>query len=265
MIQPRRILDPRVGNILFSGKSVKKSSLLTIPACLFFLVFLSGCGVIDYYFLTPPEDTAQELAQAGFESMEAKDYRQAITYFTKLKDRFPFSPYTTAAELALGDAYFLSEQYEAAAQTYLEFESLHPGHEAIPYVLFQIGMSYFNQFETIDRPAENLELALQYFTRVGQSYPGSAQARDVPPLIEQTRTHMAEHELYVADFYWRRGTYGPAWQRYRSVAQNFSDIPEIAEYAQRQADFAYYRHQKEQSRQEREEREGSWKRFLEWL
>lgn len=229
------------------------------------LWLLSGCGIIDYYFLPPPEDTAQELAQAGFEAMEAKEYRNAIAYFTKLKDRYPFSPYTSAAELALGDAYFLDGQYEAAAQTYLEFESLHPGHESIPYVLFQIGMSYLRQFRSIDRPTDNLGLALQYFYRLQQSHPQSIQAADADQFILEARRSMAEHELFVADFYWRKKEFGPAWRRYTAVAENFSDIPDIHEYATRQSNFAYYRFQKQESQRDREQREGTWKRFLEWL
>ena len=167
--------------------------------------------------------------------------------------------------MALGDAYFLSGQYEAAAQTYLEFESLHPGHEAIPYVLSQVGMSYLRQFRSIDRPTDNLHLAMQYFRRLQQSFPQSPQALGVEQYILEARTHIAEHELFVADFYWRRSQYGPAWRRYQAVAQEFEDIPEIAEYAERQSGFAYYRFQKQQSREEREEREGTWKRLLDWL
>jgi outer membrane protein assembly factor BamD len=244
---------------------VKKLHLFSLLPCLLLSLLLSGCGIIDYYFLTPPEDTAQELAQAGFEAMEAKEYRQAVTYFTKLKDRYPFSPYASAAELALGDAYFLSKQYEAAVQTYLEFESLHPGHESVPYVLFQIGMSNLKQFRSIDRPTDNLHLALQYFSRLQQSYPQSQHAGNAEQYILQTRRHIAEHELHVADFYWRRGQYGPAWRRYQAVASEFEDIPEIAEYAEKQSDFSYYRFQKQQSNEEREKREGTWKKLLDWL
>ena len=239
--------------------------MLALLPCLAMLWLLSGCGIVDYYFLKPPEDTAQELAQGGFEAMEAKDYRRAIANFTKLKDRYPFSPYTSAAELALGDAYFLSGQYEAAVQTYLEFESLNPGHEATPYVLFQTGMSNLKQFRSIDRPSENLALALQYFTRLQEMFPNSPQAADAQVYILEARRKMAEHELFVADFYWRRGEFGPAWQRYAFVAKNFAEIPEIVEYAERQSNFAYYRFQQEQSRKDREQREGTWKRFLEWL
>ncbi|SDB20808.1 Beta-barrel assembly machine subunit BamD [Desulfonatronum thiosulfatophilum] len=244
---------------------MKTTPIRALLPCLLLTFLISGCGIIDYYFLTPPEDTAQELAQAGFEAMESKEYRQAITYFTKLKDRYPFSPFTSAAELALADAYFLSEQYDAAVQTYLEFESLHPGHESIPYVLFQVGMSYLKQFRSIDRPTDNLHLAVQYFTRVQQTFPDSVHAHEAGEFITQARTRIAESELFVADFYWRRGQYGPAWHRYQQVSREFADIDEIAEYAARQGDFAYYRFQKQQSREDREEREGTWKRLLDWL
>lgn len=244
---------------------MNKSPLSTALFCLLLTLTLSGCGIIDYYFLPPPEDTAQELAQAGFEAMEAKEYRRAADYFTKLRDRYPFSPFTSAAELALGDAYFLSGQYEAAVQTYLEFESLNPGHEAIPYVLYQIGMANFRQFRSIDRPTDNLHLALQYFQRLRQTFPQSPHAAEAEQAIVETRTRIAEHELFVADFYWRRGQYGPAWRRYQAVSRDFGDLPEIAEYAERQADFAYYRFQKQQSQLDREEREGTWKRLLDWL
>lgn len=244
---------------------MNKPSIFTLLPCLLLTLYLSGCGIIDYYFLTPPEDTAQELAQAGFEAMEAKEYRRAITAFTKLRDRYPFSPFTSAAELALGDAYFLSEQYEAAVQSYLEFESLNPGHEAIPYVLYQVGMSYLRQFRSIDRPIDNLHQAMQYFQRLQQTFPQSPQARNAEEAVLETRTLIAEHELFVADFYWRRGQYGPAWRRYQSVFRDFKDIPEIAEYAERQGNFAYYRFQKQQSQLDREEREGTWKRLLDWL
>ena len=100
---------------------------LVLAAC---LLLLSGCGIIDYFFLPPPEDTAQELYEGANDAMQEKNYSQAAQYYTKLKDNFPFSPYTVEAELSLGDAFFLDGKYPEAAEAYKEFESLHPRHEA---------------------------------------------------------------------------------------------------------------------------------------
>ena len=87
---------------------------LVLAAC---LLLLSGCGIIDYFFLPPPEDTAQELYEGANDAMQEKNYSQAAQYYTKLKDNFPFSPYTVEAELSLGDAFFLDGSHERRYHT----------------------------------------------------------------------------------------------------------------------------------------------------
>lgn len=47
---------------------------LVLAAC---LLLLSGCGIIDYFFLPPPEDTAQELYEGANDAMQEKNYSQA--------------------------------------------------------------------------------------------------------------------------------------------------------------------------------------------
>ena len=225
----------------------------------------SGCGIIDYYFLPPPEDTAQELYESGVTAMQEKDYDDAVEYFTKLKDRFPFSPYAPRAEIGLGDAYYMDERYPEAVEAYKEFEALHPADEEIPYVLFQIGMSSFRQFKSIDRRQDNIREGLDYFYRLEENYPGSKYAGAAKEYIVKSRRVLAEHEVYIADFFWRSERYGSAWKRYVYVVENFPDLPNIQAYAKRRAQNSYYEYQKELSQEEREQIEGSWKEWFEWL
>lgn len=239
------------------------------PARAFLLVLLllavSGCGIIDYYLLPPPEDTAQELFEAGQDAMKEKRYASAAEYFAKLKDRYPFSPYTPHAEIALGDAYFLGGDYSQAAEAYREFETLHPRHEQIPYVLFQLGKSSFHQFRSIDMPQSHVAEAIEYFTRLEHSHPDSRYAPEAREYVVKCRRYMAEHEVFVADFYWRSERFGAAWRRYRYVTENFSDLPDVAQYAARRAELAYLRAQEMDSAQERERIQGSWKQWFDWL
>jgi outer membrane protein assembly factor BamD len=229
------------------------------------LVLNSGCGVIDYYFLTPPEDTARELVEAGNEAMQAKEYGSAIEYYTKLKDRYPFSPFTPEAELKLGDAYFLDEQFRAASETYKEFEALHPRHEAIPYVLFQIGLSGYRQFDTIDLPQQSTTEALEYFRRVVEGYPGTQYAAEAKNYIRKCRRHQAQYEIFVADFYWRTERYEAAWRRYSFVAEEFPELDDIRNYARARGKVAYLKHQEAASNRSMEEENGSWKQYFDWL
>ncbi|ABB38862.1 outer membrane assembly lipoprotein YfiO [Oleidesulfovibrio alaskensis G20] len=242
-----------------------RRTIVRFMVMLSLLATLSGCGIIDYFFLPPPEDTAQELFESGNDAMREKDYASATDYFSKLKDNFPFSPYAIEAELSLGDAYFLDEEYAMAAEAYKEFETLHPRHKAIPYVLFQIGNANLKSFVSIDRPQTNVAEAYEYFSRVRESYPGSEYAQKAGELLGECRRLMAEHELFVADFYWRTGKFRSAASRYQHVAQEFPDVEDLRAYAEEKGKIAYLRATEEKAQQDRDRRHGSWKQWFEWL
>lgn len=230
----------------------------------FAIMFVSGCALFDSG-PRPLEDSPWELAQAGVSAMDEERYRLAIRHFSDLKDRYPFSSHTPTAEVALGDAYFKAGNYAAAATSYIEFLEMNPRHELVPYALFRTGLANYSMFKTVDRPQPHMIEAREYFQRVIDSYPDSEYAEYARYYIVQSRIKRAEHELFVADFYWRTKRYGSAWQRYRYVVDNFQDLPEIVEYAEERSKISYFRYQKEQSRQKREEDQGSWKDWFRWL
>ncbi len=230
-----------------------------------FVAMLSGCGIIDYFFLTPPEDTAQELFESGNDAMREKNYAKGVEYFSRLKDNYPFSPYAIEAELSLADAYFLDEEYLLAAEAYKEFETLHPRHSAIPYVLFQVGNAHLKNFVSIDRPQTNIAEAYEYFNRVRESYPGSEYAENAAELLVQCRRLMAEHELFVADFYWRAERYASAAARYDYAAEQFSDIEDLSKYAVEKGKIAYLKAAEERAKEDKARLHGSWKQWFDWL
>jgi outer membrane protein assembly factor BamD len=227
--------------------------------------FLSGCGMIDYFYLPPPEDTAQELFEAGNDAMREKDYISASSYFSRLKDNFPFSPYAVEAELALADAYFLDEEWALAAEAYKDFESMHPRHEAIPYVLFSIGVANLNGYPSIDRSPQQVEEAYSYFSRLTESYPDTEYAAGAREQMTRCRRLMAEHDLYVADFYFRMDRYTSALLRYKDIIAKYQDVPEIAEHAQLKAKASLILDTEKRSEETRRQREGSWRQWFDWL
>jgi len=238
---------------------------LQLATLLALLLALSGCGFIDYYFLPPPEDTAQELYEAGLDAMRDKEFDKAAEHFQALKDRYPFSPYTTRAELSLGDAWFLAEEYQQAADTYEEFESMHPRHEMIEYVLFQIGVSNYRLFESIDKPNNTVMKAIEYFDRLKESYPESKYIAEAERYRTDCRRLLAEHEVFVADFYWRTERYGSAWERYDYIQKNFQDQPDVVEYAASRAQVAWLKYQESSSEEEHDRLNETWRDWFDWL
>lgn len=229
-----------------------------------FVVLLSGCGgVIDYYFLTPPEDTAQELYENARGHMQDKDFYQAIDSLTKLNDRYPFSPYSVEARLMLGDAYTLDGQYAEAVDVYEEFLSMHPRHESIDYVLYQIGVCKYNSQKSIDLPQNALAEAIESFKRVVDGYPKSSYRQDSLLYIEKCRKLIAEHEMYVADFYFNAEKYKAAWVRYTYILDNFPEQENIVELAKNKAKVAYFYAQEEDNDSRRHP--SAFKEFFDWL
>lgn len=227
---------------------------------------VSGCGgIVDTLYLPVPEDTAQELWEAGNDAMNATEYYSAANYFTKLKDRFPFSPYTVRAELGLADALFLNKNYLEAMDAYLEFENLHPRHPEIPYVLYQVGRSGLRTFTSIDRPQEPVAQGLEYLERLREQFPTSEYAQEATTLIAECREILAKRELFVADFYFRTERYGGAWRRYQYVSENYTELPELTEYAKSQSELSYLRFQQTLSEDERRKEQGHWKDYFDWL
>ncbi|MCR4667453.1 MAG: outer membrane protein assembly factor BamD [Desulfovibrio sp.] len=238
---------------------------LLISYLLSSVLLLSSCGIIDMVYLPPSEDTAQEIFEAANDAMAEKNYVRAVELYNKLRDAYPFSPYTIDAELSLADAYFLDEEYELAAETYKDFESLHPRHQAMPYVVYQTGMSLLNQFRSIDRATTILEEAYAYFNRVCEMYPDTPYVRGAEENMKKCRRLMAEHELYIADVFWNMGKNGVAWKRYEYISKTFSDVPEIAEHAREKSIVAYQKYREEGAQEIRDKREGSWKNWFTWL
>lgn len=170
------------------------------------------------------EKSAQELVQDGVGFFEAGKYKKAIESFERLRDWYPFSKYAILAELKIADAHFNLESYADAIFAYEEFEQLHPRNEAIPYVIYRIGRSYFNQIDTIDRDQTNAAKALETYRRLVTQYPEDAYAGMAKSDMVTCYQNLAGHEFYVGVFYYKNQYYKAAKIRFTAVVEKFPDV-----------------------------------------
>jgi outer membrane protein assembly factor BamD len=187
---------------------------------LFTALFLHSCAWFRDDF---SEKSAQELVQDGIEEYDKGDYKDAIKNFQQLKDLYPFSKYAILAELKIADAHYYLKQYPEAIQAYEEFEQLHPRNEAVPYVIYQIGRSYYEQIDTIDRDQDSARMALGTFNRLIQQYPLDSYAQAARVHVLKCYQSLSGHELYVALYYFRKQNYQAALQRFLSVIHDYPD------------------------------------------
>ncbi len=242
---------------------VKK--LFTISSTLFLLSNLTACGVVDAYYMEPAGNSPVELFDSATMAMDQKKYTQATELYEQLQNDYPFSPYALEAELGLGDSLFMKEDYLEASDAYKAFVDLHPRNEAVPYALYQIGMSLLKSNQSVDKTATEAAEAIQYFKRVISAYPSSIYAEQAPQAIVLARTVLAERELYAAQVFWNMGNARAAYKRFTYVADNFADLPEVKTYAESRAKEAFIQQTADLSEKERREQHGSWKDYFDWL
>ena len=198
----------------------KRLLLLSVAISLLF-----GCGTGKD--LKKIEGNPETLYKEGLARFNKKDYIDALKKFEELKSSFPDSPpYTVWAELKVGDCHFLKKEYVEAIAAYEEFKKTHPSHEEIPYVQFQIGMSYFNQMLSLDRDQTRTKKALSSFEYLIASYPPSLFTEKAREKVGVCKKRLADHEFYIGNFYYKHGRFDAAASRFEGLLEKFPKVPE---------------------------------------
>ena len=184
------------------------------------LFLTTGCAMLNP---SDSEKTAQQLADEGATAFMSEDYKDAIKAYTDLKDWYPFSKYAILAELKIADARFELEEYDEAIAEYEGFERMHPRNEAIPYIINQIGLCWFNRMDSVDRDPAPAKNALAQFERLLEQFPDSPEAQAAGKRIQKCLDNIAGHELYVADFYFKTKDFKAALKRYQYIVEFYPD------------------------------------------
>lgn len=187
---------------------------------LFLAALLGGCSSSEVSGEDP-----ESLYKEAEESFTDERYLIAIEKYRDLKNRYPYSSRARDAELRIADAYFAQESYLEAESAYEIFKELHPTHPKIDYVQYRIGMSYFNQIP--DNSARDLSAAhraIDAFDELVEKHPKSEFAEQAKNHIRESRSKLAEHENYVADFYFQRKHFLSASYRYNALLKDFPKL-----------------------------------------
>src|SRR5215468_4289284 len=169
----------------------------------------SGTAAVDYSV------SAQKNYEKGLKELENKDWVAASKYFGFIKSRFPYSKYAVLAELRLADAEFGAEQFIEAIDSYRLFIKFHPTHEMVAngYANFKIGEGYYRQLPgdfwlfppSFEKDQSSTEDAANELKSFLDKYPESPYKPKAKEILIKVGKRLADHEWYVARYYWDRG------------------------------------------------------------
>ena len=181
---------------------------------------------------------AEELYRRARESLDNSDYAVAISKYDALIARYPFSDYSTQAELEKIYAQYKAYQFDEAITAADRFLRAHPRHPHADYIMYLKGVTDFERDQglmesvmpnTSKRDIGNERRAFEDFALLLQRNPTSRYANDARLRMLFARNRIAEHELSVAQFYVTRGAYVAAAKRATDIITEYPGAPATAE------------------------------------
>jgi outer membrane protein assembly factor BamD len=168
----------------------------------------------------PPFDPVEKFKDAE-DKMQHFKYDEARKAYQEIQEKAPDRSYDADIMLRIADTYYGEEKYAEAQVEYQAFINFHPVHRDAPYAQYQIGMCSYNEITTIDRDPAVTRAALKEFQALLTKYPGSPYEEEAKKYIAVCREKLAEYELYVGRFYYRKGSYVAALGRLEKLVKDY--------------------------------------------
>jgi len=194
------------------------------------LALAAGCaGNAPKPGAKPPETEAEAVLIKGQEAMKEKNYEEARVYFDLVTARYPFLDAARTAELRIADISYDKEEYPEARDKYQQFLKLHPTHPEVDYAAFRAAMTNYQEipkdffilppsYEKDQTPVKNALRAMEDFIR---QYSKSKYVEEAKKTHTEVRRRLCQHELYVANFYAKRGKWQAVVGRLDTLLRNY--------------------------------------------
>ncbi len=175
---------------------------------------------------------AQANLDKGNDALRTKSYLDAEKYFEYVKTKYPYLDAAKEAEIRLADTDFDRERYTEARDRYTNFVKLHPTHPKVDYAAFRAALTHYKDMPSEffllppsrEKDQSQVRAANKALADFVRSYPNSTYLTEAKRILDDTRHRLAEHELYVADFYAKRDKWPAVVQRLEAVVQKYSGL-----------------------------------------
>jgi outer membrane protein assembly factor BamD len=214
----------------------KKLSVLVVTCA---LLSLSACGLLPERSDDSKNVSASKLYAEAREEMDGAHYEAAIKLFEKLESNYPFGTYAAQAQMEIAYAYYKTQDQAQALAAVERFIKLHPNHPNVDYMYYLRGLVNFNDQvgflgnlysqDPTERDPKATREAFTAFKALVDKFPNSQYAEDSIARMKYLVNAMAQYEVHVAKYYYRRGAYLASLNRAMDAVKDYSDAPAIEE------------------------------------
>jgi outer membrane protein assembly factor BamD len=210
----------------------------TLPLMVAALGAVAGCAS------TPPLDpnstqAVEKLYAEGKDELASGSYDRAAKIFERVEGRAAGTLLAQQAALDLAYAQYKGGERATALATLDRFIRLQPSSPALDYAYYLRGIVNFNdnlgilswlsRQELSERDQQASRESYQSFRQLVDQFPQSRYAADARARMDYIVNSLAEYELHVARYYFRRSAFVAASNRAQQVLVEFPQTPSTEE------------------------------------
>jgi outer membrane protein assembly factor BamD len=207
-------------------------------APLMLAALLAACGSSPKGDDNSPQAVERLYADAK-EDMASGSYESAIKALERVEGRAAGTLLAQQATLDLAYVYYKQGERAQSISTLDRFIKLHPSSPALDYALYLRGIVNFNDNRGLlgslagqdmsERDQQASRDAHQSFKQLVDQFPNSKYAPDARQRMDYIVNALADYELHVARYYFRRGAFVAAANRAQQAVQEFQQAPATEE------------------------------------
>ncbi|MFM7632266.1 MAG: outer membrane protein assembly factor BamD [Betaproteobacteria bacterium] len=175
--------------------------------------------------------SADKLYAEANDELKSGNYEKSIKYFEKLESRYPFGAYAQQAQMQIAYAYYKQNEQAQCLAAIDRFIRLHPNHPNVDYMYYLRGLvnfkdkkgllDFISEQDPTERDPKAVRAAFDAFKQLIDRYPNSQYAPDARDRLNYLLDAMAQYEVHVANYYYRRGAYVAAVNRAQNVVRDY--------------------------------------------
>ena len=202
-------------------------------------IALTGCGLLPEKVDETKDWSAAKLYSEAHDELSAGNYEKAIQYFEKLESRYPFGTYAQQAQMEIAYTYYRQGDQPQALAAVERFIKLHPNHPNVDYMYYLRGLINFNDRASFldfivnqdpsERDPKGAREAFDSFKQLAERFPDSIYTKDAISRMKYLVNAMAQYDVHVANYYYRRGAYLAAANRAQNAVKEYRDAPAVEE------------------------------------
>jgi outer membrane protein assembly factor BamD len=192
-------------------------------------ILLAGCGTTKK--AEKEIKSAEAMYKEAREELDGGSYEKAVKLLESLTAAYPYGRYAQQAELEVAYANYKAGETLLAIAAIDRFIKQHPVHPNLDYAYYLKGLVNFIRDRSLfadlakqdhsERDPKAAREAFDAFKALVTRFPDSRYAEDSRDRMAYLVTALAENELHVARYYYKRGGFLAAANRAKALIETY--------------------------------------------